>query len=585
MTWEKKVFSSYEKNDDPQRAITFRDVNQGLVKGLGKIAISPDHSISNVFLVDSLDYNLLSVSELCKMGYNCLFTDVCVTVFRRSDDSIAFNGVLDGQLYLVDFDDNQAELDTCLIAKTNMGWLWHRRIAHVGMKNLHKLLKGEHILGLTNVHFEKGMICSACQAGKQVGVHHPHKNIMTTDMPHELLYMDLFGPIAYISISGSKYCLVIVDDYSRFTWVFVLQEKSQTQETLKRFLRRAQNEFGLRIKKIRSDNGTEFKNSQIEGFLEEEGIKHEVSSPYTPQQNGVVERKNRTLLDMARIMLDEYKTPDRFWVEAINTACYSIHRLYLHRILKKTSYELLTSKKPNVSYFRVFGSKCYILIKRGRSSKFAPKAVKGFLLGYDSNTRAYRVFNKSTGLVEVSCDIMFDETNGSQVEQVDLDELDDEEAPCVALRNMSIRDVCPKESEEPTQAQDQPSSSMQASPPTQDEDEAQEEEEDQDNVPPQEEDIDQGGGDNKDKEDEKEIRDQRPPHPRVHQAIQRDHPVNSILGDIHKGVTTRSRVAHFCEHYSFVSSIEPYRVEDALRDPDWVVAMQEELNNFTRNEV
>jgi hypothetical protein len=211
----------------------------------------------------------------------------------------------------------------------------------------------------------------------------------------------------------------------------------------------AQNEFGLRIKKIRSDNGTEFKNSQIEGFLEDEGIKHEFSSPYTPQQNGVVERKNRTLLDMARTMLDEYKTSDRFCAEAINTACYSINRLYLHRILKKTSYELLTGKKPNVSYFRVFGSKCFILVKRGRKSKFAPKAVEGFLLGYDSNTRAYRVFNKSTGLVEVSYDIVFDETNGSQVEQVDLDELDDEEALCVALRNMSIGDVCPKESKEP----------------------------------------------------------------------------------------------------------------------------------------
>jgi hypothetical protein len=112
------------------------------------------------FLVDSLDYNLLSVSQLCKMGYNCLFTDTGVTVFRRSDDPVAFKGVLEGQLYLVDF--NRAELDTCLIAKTNMGWFWHHRLAHVGMKNLHKLLKGEHILGLTNVHFEKDRICSAC---------------------------------------------------------------------------------------------------------------------------------------------------------------------------------------------------------------------------------------------------------------------------------------------------------------------------------------------------------------------------------------------------------------------------------------
>jgi hypothetical protein len=119
MTGEKRMFSSNDKNEDPQRAITFGDGNQGL----DKIVISPDHSIFNVFLVDSLDYNLLSVSQLCKMGYNCLFTDVGVTVLRRSDDSITFKGVLECQLYLVDFNENKAELDTCLIAKTNMGWL------------------------------------------------------------------------------------------------------------------------------------------------------------------------------------------------------------------------------------------------------------------------------------------------------------------------------------------------------------------------------------------------------------------------------------------------------------------------------
>jgi hypothetical protein len=182
---------------------------------------------------------------------------------------------------------------------------------------------------------------------------------------------------------------------------------------------------------------------------------------------------------------------------------------------------------------------------------------------------------------------MFVETNGSQVEQVDLDELDDEEAMCIALRNMSIGDVCPQEPEEPSQAQDQSSSSIQASPPTQDDILAQEEEDQvQYNEPYQEEGINQGGDEvDQENKDEQEIQDQRPPHPRVHQAIQRDHPVNSILGDIQKGVTTRSRVAHFCEHYSFMYSIETYRIEDALRDLDWVVAMQEELNNFTRNEV
>jgi hypothetical protein len=155
----------------------------------------------------------------------------------------------------------------------------------------------------------------------------------------------------------------------------------------------------------------------------------------------VVERKNKTLIDMARTMLGEFKTPEWFLSEVVNTACHTINRLYLHRLLKKTSYELLTGNKPNVSYFCVFGSKCYILVKKGRHSKFAPKAVEGFLLGYDSNTQAYRVFNKSSGLVEASSVVVFDETNSSPREQVDLDDIDEDEVPMAAMRTMSIGDV------------------------------------------------------------------------------------------------------------------------------------------------
>jgi hypothetical protein len=169
------TFTSYVKNKDSQDSIIFGDGNQGKVKGLGKIAISNEHSISNVFLVESLGYNLLSVSQLCNMGYNCLFTNIDVSVFRRSDGSLAFNGALDGKLYLVDFAKEEAGLDACLIAKTSMGWLWHRRLAHVGMKNLHKLLKGEHVICLTNVTFEKDRPCAACQAGKQVRSSHHAK--------------------------------------------------------------------------------------------------------------------------------------------------------------------------------------------------------------------------------------------------------------------------------------------------------------------------------------------------------------------------------------------------------------------------
>jgi transposase InsO family protein len=160
-----------------------------------------------------------------------------------------------------------------------MGWLWHHRLAHVVMKNLLKLIKGEHVLELIDVCFEKDRPCAVCQAGKQVGSNHQSKNVMSTSRPLELLHMDLFGPVAYLSIGGSKYGLVIVDDFSRFTWVFFVQDKFETQGTLKRFLRRVQNDFELKVKNIRSDNGSEFKNLQVEEYLEEEGIKHEFSTP------------------------------------------------------------------------------------------------------------------------------------------------------------------------------------------------------------------------------------------------------------------------------------------------------------------
>jgi transposase InsO family protein len=316
--------------------------------------------------------------------------------------------------------------------------------------------------------------------------------------------MDLFDPIAYISIDGNKYGLVIIDDYSRFTWVFFLQDKSKTQEVLKKFLKRAQNAFDAKVKRIRSDNGTEFKNTQVEDYLDEEGFKHEFSAPYTPQQNGVAKRKNRTLIEMTRTILDEYKTSNRFWAEVVNTSYHATNRLYLHKLLKKTPYELLTCNKPNVSYFRVFGN--------------------------------------------------------------------DEEAPCEALQRMVIGDVRPQDPSEPHAPND-------TTPPTQDDEQNQEDELDEDQAHDQEESIDQGG--DEDDGDHQGLRT-KPPHPRVHQTVQGDHPMDNIPSDIKKGLTTKSHVANFYQHYSFVSSIEPFKIEDALCDPDWVVAMQEELNNLKK---
>jgi len=233
----------------------------------------------------------------------------------------------------------------------------------------------------------------------------------------ELLQMDLFGPTTYASLGGNKYFLVIVDDYSRYTWTFFLQGKAKVASIFKKFAKNAQNQFDVKIKKIRSDNGKEFDNTNIEEYCDEVGIKHEFSSTYTPKQNGVVERKNQTLITLARTMLDEYNTSEKMWAEAINTACYASNWLFPHKFLEKTPYELLNGKKPDVSFFSVFGCKCYMYKKRQHLGKFQRRCDIGYLVGYSSKSKACRVFNHATNMVEETFDVEFDETNGSK-EQV-----------------------------------------------------------------------------------------------------------------------------------------------------------------------
>jgi transposase InsO family protein len=196
------------------------------------------------------------------------------------------------------------------------------------MNTLNKLLKKEPVRSLKDVKFEKDKPCSACQAGKQVANTHPTKAYMSTSRVLELLHTDLFWPTTYKSLGGNLYYLVIVDDYLRYTWTFFLHDKSEVAACFKKFANRAQNEFEVKIKKIRSDNGKEFDNTNIETYCDEVGIKHEVSATYTSQQNGVVERKNGTLITLTRTMLDEYNTPQELWAEAINTACYASNRLF-----------------------------------------------------------------------------------------------------------------------------------------------------------------------------------------------------------------------------------------------------------------
>ena len=206
--------------------------------------------------------------------------------------------------------------------------------------------------------------------------------------------MDLFGPYRTKSLGGNYFALVL-DDYSRFTWTFFISSKSDTFQFFRKFAKIVQNEKDLKIKSIRSDHGGEFQNESFEKFCEHHDIYHNFSAPRTPQQNGVLERKNRSLEELVRTMLNDNSLPKYFWVDAISIAYHMLNRVLIKPVLKLTPYEIFKGRKPNVFYFKAFGCKCFIL-NNGKSNlgKFDPKADEDIFLGYSLTSKAYRVYNK-----------------------------------------------------------------------------------------------------------------------------------------------------------------------------------------------
>ncbi|GKA02319.1 retrovirus-related pol polyprotein from transposon TNT 1-94 [Tanacetum coccineum] len=272
---------------------------------------------------------------------------------------------------------------------------------------------------------------------------HKAKNIVSMTRCLELLHMDLFGPSAVRSYGGNRYTLVIVDDYSRYTWT-IHKDKTKAFDQFKIFSKKIQNQLGCIIVSIRTDHGREFDNEvQFGEFCNANGITHNFSAPRTPQSNGVVERKNRTLQEMSRTMLNEKSLPQKFCVSAVTLSTYNLKPESLIRaILGKTPYELLRGRKPTLDYFRVFGSKCFILNTKDYLTKFDPKSYEGIFLGYSQNSKAYIILNKHTRKVEESLNVTFDETPPpSKTSPLVDDDLDEEEAIKVTKKKNLENDI------------------------------------------------------------------------------------------------------------------------------------------------
>ncbi|KAK9169349.1 hypothetical protein Syun_001489 [Stephania yunnanensis] len=446
-------------------------------------------------------------------------------IVRNEKHETLFIAYRDKNVYAINFDEMNMQNVSCLSAQSECdAWLWHRRLGHSSMENLSKLTKHDLVKGLPKCTFKKDKECEPCILGKQVKS--SFKTKVTSDVTRalELIHMDLFGPTQTQSLGGKSYCFVIVDDFTRYTWVYFLSHKHEVFDVFVKFCALVENEKGYKITIIRSDRGGEFVNRNLEDFCAKQGYTHQLSSPRTPQQNGVVERKNRTLQEMCRTMLNEYNIAKHFWAEAINTACYVINKVNVRKQVKKTPYELWKGRKPNISYFKVFGCTCYVLNDKDQLDKFDPKSKVCTFLGYSMHNKAYRVFNRSTKTIEESIHVKFDEVDPKVKMTQNLEKLriDDEDDGTLGQTSNSQEVEACKESD--TSA---PKNSR----------------------------------------------------------LLIGHSSQQIIGDPNKGVITRSTLHRDEGHIAFVSQTEPTKIDDALGDEFWVMAMQEELSHFVRNKV
>ncbi|GJS35754.1 putative ribonuclease H-like domain-containing protein [Tanacetum coccineum] len=570
----------------------------GKITGKGKIRTSK-LDFEDVYFVKELKFNLFSVSQMCDKKNNVLFTDTEYVVlspdFKLTNEShVLLKVPRKDNMYSVDLKNvvPQGGL-TCLFAKAtpDESNIWHRRLRHVNFKTMNKLVRGNLVRGLPSNFFEINQTCVACQKGKQHRASCKTKTVSSISQPLQMLHMDLFGPTFIKSLMKKMYCLVVTDDFSKFSWVFFLATKDETRKILKTFI-----------------TGCEIN-----------GIEREYSVARTLQQNRVAEKKNKTLIEAARTMLADSKLPITFWAEAVNTAC----------------------RKPALSFMRPFGCLVTILNTIDHLGKFDGKADEGFFVGYSTNSKAFRVFNGRTRIVEENLHVQFSENTpniaGSGPNWLfDIDALTNSMnyKPVVA-GNQSNGNTCTKacddageeykkdvedpgneggnpSTEEPSINQEKDASvnstnNINIVSPTvyaaSIKDNAVDENivygcANDPNIPDLEEIGRFSNAENDDSGADINNLDtyfQVSPVPTI--RIHKDHPLNQVIGDLQLATQTRqmtknlekyrfvSKELQNCLFACFLSQEEPKKVVQALKDPSWIEAMQEELLQFKLQEV
>ncbi|KAL2932871.1 Retrovirus-related Pol polyprotein from transposon RE1 [Bienertia sinuspersici] len=394
------MFDDNEKFDKRPNTIIVADGKHIVVEHVGKITFQNGIQLNKVLHVPGVRFNLISTHKLCRdMNCDIVFTnDKCLLQDKSQGTSLVL-GSLESGLYTLSEQEDKVKT-VQLAATSDEAKLWHLRLGHLPFNKL------QYVDTSLKCSPEHGNTCQVCPKAKQTRLSFP-VSFSTTHTKFEIIHVDVWGPYKALTHDKCSMFLAIVDDWTRHTWVFLIKNKSDVVSVMEHFLALIENQFGMSVKCVRSDNARELTEGKMKEIYQRKGIINQKSCVETPEQNAKVERKHRHLLETARALYFQSKVPIRFWGECLLCATHLIDRMPLRVINHSSPYEKLFGFKPSIAHLKVFGCLCYVSTLRSQRTKFDARAHPGVFLGYPPDQKAYKLLDLTSGKVIISRDVVF----------------------------------------------------------------------------------------------------------------------------------------------------------------------------------
>ncbi|GJZ69558.1 zinc finger, CCHC-type containing protein [Tanacetum coccineum] len=391
--------------------VRFGDGSYVQIKGRGSILLGCRNQVqkivSDVYYIPNLKSNILSLGQLTEIGCKVIMDGNKLTLYDKNKRLLMKVERSKNRLYSIKL---QIEAPICLLANVdNQAWLWHARLGHLNFDDINKMTRKNLVEGIPRIN-HAGQICDACLLGKHSRTPFPNHAKFRSKNPLDLVYGDLCGPISPATHSGKKLIFLLVDDCTRFMWAYFLTTKDQALSTFKEFRQQIEMEMRMKVRMLRTDRGGEFTSNEFTRYCKENGIARQLTAPYSPQQNGVVERRNRTVLSTTRSMMKAMKLPLTFWAEAVRHAIYILNRVPTRALVDKTPYEALYNRKPNLENLRIFRCTTYAKITIPHLKNLDDRSIPLVYLGVEEGSKACRLYDPIAKKKHVSRDVKFMET-------------------------------------------------------------------------------------------------------------------------------------------------------------------------------